>query len=64
MTRLEFPFVVNKMYLYLHAPMVVHWSVVKRIMRYLKYVVDLGMRIRKSPSTLVSFFGCRLGGLF
>jgi histone deacetylase 1/2 len=56
LTRPDISFAVNKVCQYLHAPTVVHWSAVKRIMRYLKYTMHLGIRIRKSLSTLVSAF--------
>jgi histone deacetylase 1/2 len=56
MTRPDISFAVNKVCQYLHAPTVLHWTAVKRILRYLQYTMDLGMRIGKSPSTLVSAF--------
>jgi hypothetical protein len=34
----------------------VHWAVVKRILRYVKQSSKLGLKIRKSDSTLVSAF--------
>jgi len=34
----------------------VHWSVVKRILRYVKGIVNLGLQIRRSRSMLVSSF--------
>ena len=56
MTRPDIAFAVNKVCQYLHAPTMSHWSAVKRIMRYLWFTMDLAMKIRKSPSTLVSAF--------
>jgi histone deacetylase 1/2 len=56
MTRPDISFTVNKVCQYLHAPIVLHWTTVNRILRYLQYTMDLGMRIIKSPSTLVSAF--------
>jgi histone deacetylase 1/2 len=40
----------------LHAPTSVHWSAVKRILRYIAFTLDIGLRIRKTSSTLVSAF--------
>jgi histone deacetylase 1/2 len=56
LTRPDISFAVNKVYQLLHKPTTVHWSAVKRILRYLQFTVDMGLRIHKSPSTLVSDF--------
>jgi hypothetical protein len=40
----------------MHAPTTIHLVVVKRILRYVRGTVDLGLRIVKSPSLLVSGF--------
>jgi histone deacetylase 1/2 len=56
MTRPDISIAVNKICQYLHEPTVLHWAAVKRILRYLQYTIDIGMRIRRSPSTLVSAF--------
>jgi histone deacetylase 1/2 len=56
LTRPDISFAVNKVYQLLHKPTTVHWSAVKRILRYLQFTVDMGLRIHKSPSTLVSAF--------
>ena len=37
-------------------PTTVHWEAVKRILRYVKGTVSTGLRIRKSPSMLLSVF--------
>ena len=41
---------------YLHAPTTTHWIAVKRILRYLKHTVKIGLRISRSSSLLVSAF--------
>jgi histone deacetylase 1/2 len=56
LTRPDISFVVNKVCQFLHAPTSVHWTAVKRILRYVRHTASLGMKISKSPSTLVSGF--------
>ena len=56
LTRPDISFAVNKVCQYLHAPTTVHWTAVKRILRYLKNTTRLGIRIARLPSSLVSGF--------
>jgi hypothetical protein len=56
LTRLDISFAVNKVCQYLHAPTTIHWATVKRILRYLKHTMEIGLKICKSPSLLVSAF--------
>nr|AAK53852.1 Putative retroelement [Oryza sativa Japonica Group] len=56
LTRPDLSFSVNKVCQYLHAPTTEHWAVAKRILRYLKHTVKLGLKISKSNSLLVSAF--------
>lgn len=56
LTRSDISFAVNKVCQYLHAPTTVHWTAVKRIVRYIKHTVSLGLQFRRSNSTLVSAF--------
>ena len=56
LTRPDITFSVNKVCQFLHAPTTVHWSVVKRIIRYLKLFTRLGLHIHRSMSTLVSAY--------
>jgi histone deacetylase 1/2 len=56
LTRPHISFAVYNVCQFLHKPTTVHWSAVKRILRYLQSIVDMGLRIHKSPSILVSAF--------
>jgi histone deacetylase 1/2 len=56
LTRPDISFAVNKVCQFLHAPTTVHWSVVKRILRYVQGMLSLGLKIRKSISTTVGAF--------
>jgi hypothetical protein len=56
LTRPDLAFAVNKVCQFLHTPTTVHWSAVKRILRYIAFTLDVGLRIRKTGSTLVSAF--------
>jgi histone deacetylase 1/2 len=47
LTRPDISFVVNKVCQFLHKPTTVHWSAVKRILRYLQYTLGIGLRIHK-----------------
>jgi len=56
LTRPDISFAVNKVCLFLHAPTLTHWSAIKRILRYVKGTLHLGLKIRRSKSTMVSGF--------
>ena len=56
LTRPDISFAVNKVCQFLHMPITVHWSEVKRILQYLKFTSGIGLRIHRSLSTLVSAF--------
>jgi hypothetical protein len=56
LTRSDISFLVNKVCQYLHSPTTIHWTVVKRILRFLKYTSNFGLHIRRSSSTLISTF--------
>ena len=56
LTRPDLSFAVNKVCQFLHAPTITHWTAAKRIVRYVKDTVNLGLTFNKSSSTLVSAF--------
>jgi histone deacetylase 1/2 len=56
LTRPDIAFAVNKVCQFLHDPTTSHWSDVKRILRYVKGIVNLGLKISPSKSMLVSAF--------
>jgi histone deacetylase 1/2 len=56
LTRPDLAFAVNKVCQFLHAPTTSHWTAVKRILRYVRGTSGLGIKITKSPSTLLSAF--------
>jgi histone deacetylase 1/2 len=55
-TRPDLSFAVNKVCQFLSQPTDVHWEAVKRILRYVKGTLDMGLRIRKSSSTGISIY--------
>jgi histone deacetylase 1/2 len=50
LTRPELQYAVQQVYLYIHAPCDAHWTAVKRILRYIRGSIDLGLTISASPS--------------
>lgn len=56
LTRPDISFAVNKVCQFLHSPTTVHWSAVKRILRYVQGTLSLGLRFGKSKSMVVSAF--------
>ena len=48
LTRPDISFAVNKLSQYMHQPSAIHWSAVKRILRYLKGTLDHGLFLRKT----------------
>jgi histone deacetylase 1/2 len=56
LTRPDISFAVNKVCQFLHSPTTIHWSAVKRILRYIKGTTKLGIKFSKSESMLVSAF--------
>jgi histone deacetylase 1/2 len=56
LTRPDISYAVNKVCQYLHAPTTVHWTAAKRILRYVKHTLSMGLTFMRSNSTLVSAF--------
>jgi histone deacetylase 1/2 len=55
-TRPDLSFAVNRVCQYLHAPTDVHWSAVKRILRYVQLTVSFGLHLRSSSSGVLSAY--------
>jgi histone deacetylase 1/2 len=55
-TRPDLAFAVNKVCQYLHSPTTEHWTAVKRILRYVRGTSNVGLKIMKSPSLMLSAF--------
>ena len=54
LTRPDISFSVNKVCQYMSQPTETHWSAVKRILRYLKHTLSLGLQLRRSRTTNVN----------
>jgi hypothetical protein len=55
-TRPDISFVVNKVCQFMQAPTTSHWTVVKRILRYLKSTMLYGLPLHKSQNDVISVF--------
>ncbi|XP_051213673.1 uncharacterized mitochondrial protein AtMg00810-like [Lolium perenne] len=55
-TRPDLSYAVNRVCQYLHAPTDVHWSDVKRILRYVSHTSSFGLHLRVSSSGVLSAF--------
>jgi histone deacetylase 1/2 len=56
LTRPGIAFSVNKVCQFLYTPTTVHWTTVKRILRFLRGTISLGLRLSKSSSTVVTVY--------
>jgi hypothetical protein len=56
LTRPDISFAVNNVCLYLHAPTTNHWTIVKKILRFLKHTLGYGLHIRSSVSSMLCGF--------
>jgi histone deacetylase 1/2 len=56
LTRPDLSFSVNKVCQHLHAPTTKHWTAAKRILRYVKDTLKLGIIFTQSSSTFLSAF--------
>jgi histone deacetylase 1/2 len=56
LTRPDISFAVNKVCQYLSQPTDAHWEAVKRILRYVKGTLQVGLQIRRSLASIISIF--------
>jgi hypothetical protein len=56
LTRPDISFVVNRVCQFMSSPTDVHWTAVKRILRYLHSTIDLGLCFTRSSSSLLSSY--------
>lgn len=56
LTRPHLAVAINKVYQFLHAPTSIHWTSVKRILKYVKFTVDIVLTIPRKNSFLLSAF--------
>ena len=56
LTRPDISFAVNKVCQFLNAPTSLHWTAVKRILRYIQGSTGIGLKLCRSPSTGISAF--------
>ncbi|GAV67432.1 hypothetical protein CFOL_v3_10938 [Cephalotus follicularis] len=56
LTRPDISFAVNKVYQFMATPTDIHWSLVKRILRYLKGSLHYGLHLQQSPSQSLTAF--------
>jgi hypothetical protein len=54
LTRPDISFSVNKVCQFLHQPTLIHLTAMKRILRYIQSTLDIGFKIDKCRSILVS----------
>jgi hypothetical protein len=52
----DISYAINNVCQFLHAPTIVHWCAVKRILRYVQGTIHMGLKLVKDKSTLVSAF--------
>jgi hypothetical protein len=56
LTRSDMSFLVNKVCQFLHAPTIAYWVAMKRILRYLKSSIRVGLKIKKCKLLLINGF--------
>jgi hypothetical protein len=53
-THLDISYAINRVCQYLHASRDTHWSAVKRILRYIQFIVSFGLHLRQASSGVLS----------
>jgi hypothetical protein len=56
LTRPDLSYAVNQVCQFLRAPTSTHWAAVKRILRYIKHTINLGLHIQKTIRPFLSAF--------
>jgi hypothetical protein len=55
LTRPDINYAVNQLRQFMHAPREPHWITTKRVLRYLKGIIDCGIHYTQSTTTLDAF---------
>ncbi|XP_019181908.1 PREDICTED: uncharacterized protein LOC109177019 [Ipomoea nil] len=55
-TRPDLAYSVNRLYQFMHSPTTEHWGLVKRVLRYIKGTLSLGLRFSPSFSTRIQAY--------
>lgn len=55
-THPDISFDVNLLCQHMHAPIVAHWAQLKRVLRYVKGTLHIGLRLSKSSNTDIHVF--------
>ncbi|XP_019176458.1 PREDICTED: uncharacterized protein LOC109171834 [Ipomoea nil] len=52
-TRPDLSYAVNRLCQFMHSPIVDHWGLLKRVLRYIKGTIDFGLRLSATSSTAI-----------
>lgn len=61
-TRPDTAFTVNKLSQFLHKPTTLHWQSTKRLLRYLKQIVDFGLQYKSHSLSLQAYSNANWAG--